>query len=182
MSKSKSSESAPDDGLEGEVVYLSLGSNVGERMEFLQEAINAIHNSPEIEIQKQSAVYETQPLEDQDQDEFLNMIVELTCAQTPGKLLKTLQSIENDLGRKRRREKGPREIDIDIVFFGDQVVEQKNLNIPHPKAEQRKFVLFPLSHLNPDFISPSHNKSVAELLHECPDESYIHLYGHLNNA
>lgn len=151
-------------------------------MVYLQQAVSALEQSPALDIRKRSAVYETQPLEDLDQDKFLNMIIEIDCDMKPEELLHALQAIEKDLGRKRRRKKGPREIDIDIVFYGDQVIEKKDLQIPHPKVAQRKFVLFPMSHINPDFMSPAHKKSVAELLHECPDESYIHLHGHLKSA
>jgi len=151
-------------------------------MHFLQQAMEAMAQTDAISVQRTSAVYETQPLEEAEQDKFLNMVAEVETSLEPAGLLKRLKKIEKDLGRKKRKSKGPREIDIDIVFYGQSVLEQTDLTIPHEKLHQRKFVLFPLSHLAPEFQSPREGKTVAELLHECPDESYIHLYGHLNNA
>ncbi len=90
-----------------------------------------------------------------------------------------MKNIEKKLGRKQRKNKGPREIDIDIIFYGDEVIDEPDLKIPHEQFHKRKFVLVPLSHMIPGFMSPAHNKTINDLLKECPDESYIQLYEHM---
>lgn len=151
-------------------------------MDYLHQAIDGMAHLEEIDVVKTSAIYETQPLEVTDQEKFLNMIAEVKTTLEPTQLLKSLKKLEKKLGRKKRRAKGPREIDIDIVFYGQAVMDEPDLTIPHEKFHQRKFVLFPLRHLAPEFRSPREEKTVTELLHECPDKSYIHLHGHLKNA
>ncbi|MCF7805499.1 MAG: 2-amino-4-hydroxy-6-hydroxymethyldihydropteridine diphosphokinase [Candidatus Marinimicrobia bacterium] len=177
MSRSKSNdhENEPEEA----PVFLSLGSNVGERMEYLRRAVESMKESDDMTVQGESAVYETEPVEVEDQDRFLNMVARISTELEPKELLECLKEIEQDLGRKHRRDKGPREIDIDILFYGHRTVDSADLKIPHERLQDRKFVLFPLSQLAPDFMSPTHKKSVAELLHDCQDKSYIHLHGHL---
>jgi len=109
-----------------------------------------------------------------DQAPFLNMAVAGSTCANPSDLLRDIKSIEKVMGRKERKKNGPREIDIDIIFYGDEIVEQPGLQIPHPALDERKFVLLPLNDLAPGFISPAHDKSISQLLRECPDDSYIH--------
>jgi len=160
-------------------VLLSMGSNVGDRRQHLEDAVDALTSHDNVTLQNCSAIFETQPLEDENQDFFLNMLVAAQTTLEPEDLLAELKRIESSLGRKKRRVNGPREIDIDIAFYGESVYQSETLTIPHAKVHERKFVLIPLSHLQPEFVCPDCEKSVTELLRECPDESYIQLYGHI---
>jgi len=177
MSKSRSNGNGAAG--EGQFIVLSLGSNIGDRLQFLKEAIAALENTRGIQIFEHSSVYETQPVDDTDQDFFLNLVVTGRTSLPPPGLLQAVKQIEQDLGRKKRPDKGPREIDIDIIFYGNEVIDEPELQIPHPRFQRRKFVLVPLIEMIPGFISPMHDQSVTELLEQCPDESYIQLYEHL---
>lgn len=180
MSKSKSNENeTPEKQSDGQFIVLSLGSNIGDRLTHLENALQKLNEQPDILVFDKSSVYETQPLEDPDQDLFLNIVVAARTKLSPRELLQTVKQLEKDLGRKKRREKGPREIDIDIIFYGDQVIDEPDLKIPHERFHERKFVLVPLSHMIPGFISPIHDKTIANLLKECPDGSLIQLYEHI---
>jgi len=162
-----------------EDVYLSLGTNVGDRLHWLEKAVNALREEEGISVDELSSVFETQPLELEDQPLFLNMVVACSTSLAPEELLDAVKDIETRLGRVKRRPKGAREIDIDIILYGEVVIESDHLSIPHPRFHERKFVLVPLSHIAPELESPVHGKTVTELLDECPDDSYIHLYEHL---
>lgn len=180
MSKSRSNENeTPEHQEEGQFIVLSLGSNIADRLAYLESALAALEEQPEITIFDKSSVYETQPVGVPDQDLFLNMVVAARTRLSPQELLQTVKRIEKDLGRKQRREKGPREIDIDIIFYGDKVIDKPDLKIPHERFHERKFVLVPLSHMIPGFISPIHDKTIADLLKECSDGSLIQLYEHI---
>lgn len=125
--------------------HLSLGSNLGDREEFIKKAISEIKKIAD--VNKKSKIYETSPLGYKDQGDFLNMVIQVKTNLTPQKLLKELMEIEKKLGRKRRMKNGPRTIDIDILTFGNTIVDEPNLKIPHPRMHERKFVLIPLMEL-----------------------------------
>ncbi len=180
MSKSRShGNDTPEQQKEGQFIVLSLGSNIADRLTYLENALDALDKQPEITVFDKSSVYETQPVDDPDQDLFLNMVVAARTKLSPRKLLQAAKRIEKDLGRKQRRKKGPREIDIDIIFYGDRVIDEPDLKIPHERFHERKFVLVPLSHMIPGFISPIHDETIADLLKVCPDGSLIQLYDHI---
>jgi 2-amino-4-hydroxy-6-hydroxymethyldihydropteridine diphosphokinase len=149
-----------------EPVYLSLGSNVGDRSTNLHTAIARLAEAGTVTAV--SAFYETEPVELCDQPWFLNCVVALETLQSPPLLLKTLLDIEQEMGRLRMKDKGPRLIDIDIVLFGDQVVEEQGLKIPHPAMQQRRFVLEPLAEIAPEAFHPGLKKTVCELLTGLP--------------
>jgi len=177
MSKSKLNNEEATNHIDesGHICYLSLGSNVGERREFLRQAIALLKNHEQIRVLKDSSVYESQPLENSDQRFFLNMVLAIATDLEPQELLTTVKQMETDIGRQEREGKGPREIDIDIIFYSDRTVNTDGLIIPHPKHHQRKFVLVPLSHIAPDFVCPVHELSVEDALKQSTDDSYIHL-------
>ncbi len=177
MSKSKLSNPEATNPIDesGHICYLSLGSNVGERKEFLRQAVQQLRNHKQIRVLKESSVYESQPLENTDQPFFLNMVLAIATDLEPNALLKTVKTMETEIGRKQREEKGPREIDIDIVFYSDKQINTDDLVIPHPKHHERKFVLVPLSHIAPDFMCPVHHLSIEDALKQSADNSYIHL-------
>lgn len=145
-------------------VYLSLGSNIGDREQMLQSAIDRLH-APNLVIQRISSVYETEPVDFTAQRSYLNLVVEAGTEMFPMMLLARTQKIENQLGRKRTGPaKGPRTIDIDILLFGGSVVDSGRLEIPHPRMHERRFVLAPLVELAPDLRHPRLRSTMRDLL------------------
>jgi 2-amino-4-hydroxy-6-hydroxymethyldihydropteridine diphosphokinase len=144
-------------------VYLSLGSNVGEREEMLRAALRLLE-SPGLHVARLSPVYETEPQDVKNQPWFLNLVVEVQTALFPMQLLTRVRKIERELGRKRTVNKGPRRIDIDILLYGESVIDAKDLVVPHPRMTERRFVLQPLADLAPDLRHPVLRRSVKELL------------------
>lgn len=155
------------------VVYLALGSNLGNRLANLKAAINNL--TPQMTLKKKSPIYETQPWGVYDQESFLNQVVIAETYLEAGALLKHLKRLEAALGREPSVENGPRVIDLDILFFDDEVIDAPPLAIPHPRLHERAFVLVPLADLAPDFVHPVLNKSVSELLNGV-DKSGVVLY------
>jgi len=143
-------------------VYLSLGSNVGDSSAHFAKAIELLgqhlHNI------KQSAVYTSKAVHYTDQPDFLNMVISGETDLSPEALLDTILKIELEVGREERFRWGPREIDVDIVFYGDQVIETERLTVPHFRFRNRGFVLQPLNDLNPTFKDPVTGQTVNELL------------------
>lgn len=147
------------------IVYLALGSNLGNRAANLKEAIAAL--SPQMEVQARSQVYETPPWGYTDQEKFFNQVLKVKTYLAPEPLLKHLKRLEVALGRKASFQNGPRLIDIDILFFDDLVFESPALVIPHPRVHERGFVLLPMMDIAPDFVHPVKQKSVRDLLAGC---------------
>jgi len=148
-------------------VYLSLGSNVGDRDRNLRAAIERLE-APDLHVLRVSPVYETEPMELTAQRWFLNLAVEAETTLFPKMLLTRVGRIERDLGRVRTVAKGPRTIDIDILFYGSSVVETERLKIPHPSIAERRFVLAPLADLAPYLRHPVTHKTVREMLDAAP--------------
>ena len=147
--------------------YLSLGSNLGDREANLREAIARLGELGS--VSKVSALYETEPVEVAGQQPwFLNCAAALETELTPLQLLKLLLAIEQSMGRKRTEPKGPRTIDMDIIFFGDEVLDTKELTIPHPAMQHRRFVLAPLAEIAPEARHPMLRRTVREMLDSLP--------------
>jgi len=142
---------------------LGLGSNVGAREEMLQTAIDRLQ-SPELRIVRASSIYETEPQGRRNQRWFLNLVVEAETDLFPRQLLGRIAKIEQELGRRRMMANGPRTIDIDILFYGNFVVETPELKIPHPRFAERRFVLAPMMELAPELRDPVSRRTMRELL------------------
>ena len=150
-------------------VYLSLGSNVGDRQRHLDAALELLRAAG-VDIVRVSRVYETEPQDLRAQPWFLNLVAEAQTRLFPLQLLRATQRVERKLGRKRVVEKGPRTIDIDILLFGGFVVDTEELQIPHPRMAARRFVLEPLAELAPDLRHPVTHASVREMLDAVLDQ------------
>jgi len=146
----------------GVEVYLGLGSNLGDRMSNLASAVERL--SRKITIKKISSVYETEPVYYKEQPLYLNAVLSAVTELDPFELLNFVKSIESDLGRQPSFRNAPRTIDIDILFYGDQVAETAELIIPHPRIAERAFVLVPLAEIAPRLVHPLLQKKVSELL------------------
>jgi len=144
-------------------VYLSLGSNLGDRQANMQAAIDRFPAAG-IQLRRVSPVYETEPVDYLDQPSFLNLVVEVETELAPSDLLSQTTAIEKELGRVRNVPKGPRTIDIDILFYDQAVIETPTLTIPHPRVAERRFVLVPLNDLEPNLRHPVTKQTVQELL------------------
>ena len=156
--------------MSGKIVYLGLGSNVGEREQNLQAAVDRLH-SGELRITRLSSVYETEPQGLRNQRWFLNLVAEAETDLFPRQMLGRIIKIERELGRRRVIANGPRTIDIDILFFGNAVVETGELTIPHPRFAERRFVLAPMVELAPDLRDPVSRRTTRELLAATADQA-----------
>lgn len=147
------------------IVYLALGSNLGNRLENLKQAIAAL--TPQMEVKAKSQVYETPPWGYEDQPKFLNQALKANTYLDPEPLLKHLKRLEVALGRKESFPNGPRLIDMDLLFYDDLVVNKPSLVIPHPRLHERGFVLLPLMDIAPDLAHPVTKKTVREMAALC---------------
>jgi 2-amino-4-hydroxy-6-hydroxymethyldihydropteridine diphosphokinase len=152
--------------------FLLLGSNIGERSKILSSALELIEKYTG-GIERKSSLYETEPWGKQDQNLFLNQLVSVITDLTAQDLLKTVLEIEAELGRRREEKWGPRIIDIDIIYFGEEIIVTPDLKIPHPEIQNRNFTLIPLCEIAKDFIHPVWNISSEEMLKRCKDSLLV---------
>ncbi len=143
-------------------IYLGLGTNLGDRLANLQHAREAL--PPEVRVLRASSIYETEPWGYRDQPAFLNQVLEGTTQLSPSALLQYLRAIEIKMGRQSTFRYGPRLVDLDILFYGDQVVDLPGLAIPHPHLAERAFVLVPLAEIAPELRHPASQQTIKEML------------------
>ena len=157
--------------------FIGIGSNLGDRKANVFEAIGRIQDLPNTRVLKQSSLYESEPLGDA-KTWFVNAAIEIDTEVSPDELLKRLKAIETAMGRKRVRGKrwGSRIIDLDILFYNNEIVDKRTLKIPHPELHKRRFVLAPLSELAPQMIHPQLTATISELLAGVQDPKKIHLF------
>jgi 2-amino-4-hydroxy-6-hydroxymethyldihydropteridine diphosphokinase len=141
--------------------FVALGTNLGDREGYLRAAIEAIAKTEE--VRRASSIYETDPVGYLDQPVFLNMVIEVETSKVPLDLLRQLRKVEHDLHRERTFPNAPRNIDLDLLLYGDVVLESPELTIPHPRLHERAFVLIPLAEIAPDAIVPTLGKTAQEL-------------------
>ncbi|KZZ86553.1 2-amino-4-hydroxy-6-hydroxymethyldihydropteridine diphosphokinase [Bacillus sp. SJS] len=158
------------------MVYLALGSNMGDRESYLLDAIKLLNEEPEIEVTKLSSIYETDPVGYTDQSAFLNMAVEISTTYTPCELLDKTQHIEQSLGRTREIRWGPRTLDLDILLYNHENIETERLIVPHPRLPERAFVLIPLNEINSNAFIPAVNKPVSVIIEQLSDKEGVRLW------
>lgn len=156
--------------------YLGFGSNKGERISFIETALNEIDKIEKTEVVKCSSVYETEPWGIKDQGDYLNSTAEIKTELSAVELLKALKEIESRTGRTVTSKWSEREIDIDLLFYGNEILNNEIIQVPHAEIENRNFVLIPMKEIAPDHIHPVLNKSISELLSETSDDLKVTKY------
>lgn len=156
-------------------IYLLLGTNLGNKIKNL-EKVRELLVSNRVAIKKESSIYETAAWGIEDQPTFLNQVLEIEVARTPDRLLTLTKEIEEKMGRVRKEKWGERLIDIDILYFGDSIVDHDHLQIPHPEIQNRRFTLVPLVEIAADFLHPQLMVSQEEMLEACEDELEVTSY------
>jgi len=134
--------------------FIGLGSNLGERETLIRQALEALAALPETEMVRASSLYDTEPVGDVEQPNYLNAVAQIDTELAPNQLLWNLLLIEKRLGRERARRWGPRTIDLDLLLYGDEIIEEDELRVPHPELVRRGFVLVPLVELEPTLVHP----------------------------
>jgi len=148
-----------------EIVYIGLGSNLGDRERFLKEAVRRLEQVEGLELIALSAIYSTRPLDmPDDSPEFLNQVAKADYKFTPGELLRALEDIERELGREGKGQKQPRTIDLDLLLFGDREINTDGLIVPHSKLLKRAFVLIPLLQIDPEAVHPASGKPLSDFV------------------
>ena len=153
-------------------VYIALGSNLGDRAAFLARGIEAM-NAAGVRVVRRSSLYATEPVDAPVQPWFLNAVVQAETELMPLQLLRALRKIESAFGRQRILLRGPRTLDLDILLYGSSVIRTRELEIPHPRLPERRFVLVPLAELAPALRHPALHKTMAELLADTPDAGQV---------
>jgi len=159
-----------------EQVFIGLGSNLEDRLAHLQTAVQEIGGFNLTEVLHCSSVYETEPVSEVEQSAFLNQVIQVATEHEPFDFLRELQQIELKHSRTRKIKWGPRTLDLDLLFWGGEIIRTPELVVPHPKLSIRQFVLVPLAEIAADFKSPVNGESVSGLLNSCLDSSRVVLF------
>ena len=155
------------------LVYIGFGSNIGNRLKHIQNAIHALSKTEGIVLQKTSSVYKTDPVGYEAQAQFLNGAASIQTSLSPLSLLHTLKDIETVIGRQHRIHWGPREIDLDLLIYGDLCLQTEKLVVPHPEMHLRRFVLVPLAEIAPDLVHPVFQETIQTLLERLEDDKSV---------
>ena len=154
------------------LAYIGLGSNLDFPDTQLRRALSALADLPDSQLLAQSSFYRSRPMGPQDQADFINAVAAIQTGLEPGQLLQRLQAIESDQGRVRRRHWGPRSIDLDILLFGQLIIDHSELKIPHPGLCERNFVLYPLYEIASELILPD-GRPLQQVVEACPMDGLI---------
>ena len=159
--------------IDSKIAYLGLGSNLGDRKKNLEIAHERLSQLPNIRITGFSSFYETEPVGYLGQGWFINQAIEIETSLSPMELLEKIQGIEKGLGRERSIRWGPRTVDIDILAYGNRIMNTPVLKLPHPRLHERRFVLIPLEEIAPTFLHPVLDKSITKILIDTPDKNLV---------
>lgn len=160
----------------GNCSFLSIGSNVGDRSEYIKEAIRLLHEEKEVKVLQTSSLYETAPIGYIDQPQFLNAVILVNTGLSAVELLNVCQEIEWKLGRKREIRWGPRTLDLDILLYNHENIETERLSVPHPRMVGRAFVLVPLLEINPTIMLPTTDTPLNDILEKLEDKEGVQLW------
>ena len=161
--------------MNGIICYIGIGSNLGDSLKNCQHAVENISGSEGIKLISASSFYRTEPMGMENQNYFVNAVLEVETDISARNLLQMLQTIENDMGRKREAKGGPRIIDLDLLFYGQNVIKEQNLTVPHPEIQKRRFVLEPLCEIASYFIHPSFGISIRGLKDRLDDNKMVEM-------
>lgn len=164
----------------GNTAFIALGSNIGNRYEYLTKAIEELAKHPKILLVNNSSIYETDPVGYEEQDLFLNMVMEIITSFSAHELLDFCLNLEKELGRKREIVWGPRTIDLDILLYNQENIKSEKLIIPHPRMLERNFVMIPLSEIRPDIIIPNIEKPLEAWINELPNKEGVRIWKRKN--
>jgi 2-amino-4-hydroxy-6-hydroxymethyldihydropteridine diphosphokinase len=159
--------------LDSTIAYIGIGSNLGDKLFNCRDSIDKINKLPGCHVSAVSAIFKTEPVGVTGQPWYANCVVELSTTQVPSQLLKGLLSVESDMGRIRKKRWEARIVDLDILLFGQEIIESDNLIIPHPLLHKRQFVLEPLYQLAPDLVHPVLKLTMNQLLNKLPKEPSV---------
>ncbi len=155
------------------IAFIALGSNLGDKLKYISDAVHLINNDDCCEVKKISSVYLTRPYGNPEQENFLNAVIETATSYNHFELMNFLKKCEQNLGRIKRQKWSPREIDLDLLFFNDVIYSDKTVTIPHPEIIRRDFVLIPLCEIAPEFIHPELNKKICDICINEEEKSVI---------
>lgn len=158
------------------IAYLSIGSNLGDRLDIFRKAFQLFTENPHIMLVATSSFYETDPVGYADQDCFLNAVLKVETDLHPEELLHVCMQIEQTLGRKREIRWGPRTLDLDILLYNHENIETEILSVPHPRMHERAFVIVPLMEVDPDIRLPHMHAPLSDLLEQIPDKEGVRLW------
>lgn len=160
--------------------YVGIGSNIDKRQDHLYHALEALQNHPQITIKGFSSIYETEPVGFEEQGLFLNMVIRVETDLSAVQLLKTCLEIENILGRKREKRWGPRNIDIDILLFEEEIIHSEQLIVPHPRMSERGFVVIPLLEIDKDIKLPTMKQPLGDFFYKKNDKKGVRIWKQKN--
>jgi 2-amino-4-hydroxy-6-hydroxymethyldihydropteridine diphosphokinase len=164
----------------GKTAFIALGSNIGNRYDYLMKGIEYLAKHPKIKLVNTSSVYETDPVGFEEQDLFLNMVIEVQTDLCASELLEFCLEVELELGRKREIVWGPRTIDLDILLYNQENIKSEKLIIPHPRMLERNFVMIPLLEIKPDVIIPNIEKPLEAWNKELPNKEGVRIWKRKN--
>ncbi len=162
------------------IAYLSIGSNIGNRLETFQRALQLLDKNNEIRLEELSSIYETDPVGYTNQACFLNAVIKISTSLNPEELLQVCLFIESQLGRKREIHWGPRTLDLDILLYNQENIETESLIVPHPRMQERAFVIIPLMELDSGIKLPNVNAALDDILNQIPDKEGVRLWKQKN--
>ena len=161
--------------MNGIICYIGIGSNLGDALKNCQHALGSLSRAEGIKLKRVSSFYKTEPIGVENQNLFINAVIEIKTALSARNLFQNLQNIEKDMGREREAKGGPRIIDLDLLFYGQEIIREVDLIVPHPEIQKRRFVLEPLCEIASYFIHPAFGVSIRGLKDRLSDNKMVEM-------